>query len=221
MNISPFIFIGLAIIIYLYFKLKSNSIYDEDFIRKHAKPFFEIENNGFKIHRPGNPESSVFLWNDIVSADLKDNKQLIFYLNNGQHITFSRKEFPQSWEVLLLSIPTKLQNEKIKQLAKEIKSHLTTCPICGKIAVLNGSCLYCGAEPEDYKKDFEYQELKTEAEKQKFYQAYLKEEQTFWFAPENPLDEINFYLKDSLFDIDPHWKPVVTKEELRKWSEEN
>jgi hypothetical protein len=93
-----------------------------------------------------------------------------------------------------------------------------TCDVCGFVSVDKETheCQMCVSKKWD-------DELMTGyADKEQ----YVKEEQLFWFATENSVEKVNFYLpegerNDDKFPKDKNWKPWVTEKEVIEYSKKD
>jgi hypothetical protein len=89
-------------------------------------------------------------------------------------------------------------------------SKLTTCKVCGFIALKETECLSCGCTT-----------WTTELEKNYAnYEEYVKENQLDIFATMEKDERFNeFKIPNKNFDFDAKWKPIVTKNEVLEYSE--
>ena len=111
--------------------------------------------------------------------------------------------------ISVLSIPLQSYSKKLKY---------DSCDVCGFVSVDRETheCQMCVSKKWD-------DELMTGyADKEQ----YVKEEQLLWFATENSVEKVNFYLpegerNDDKFPKDENWKPLVTEKEVIEYSRED
>ena len=86
---------------------------------------------------------------------------------------------------------------------------MTTCNICGSIAIDKNTCLDCGNSIYDNNIHLDY----------KGEEDYLKTEQLELFATMNKDEKFDgFYSDSSNFKIDSDWTPLITEKELIEYS---
>ena len=114
-----------------------------------------------------------------------------------------------NWYKLIRSIPTKFSDFDFDYIDKLFNA-LTTCEICGVIAINDNECLSCGSESYEYKK---HTDFKTQNE-------YIKSNQLELFAILDKGDKFEgFYEATDGFEIDKKWNPLITETELIEYSQ--
>ena len=89
-------------------------------------------------------------------------------------------------------------------------SKLTTCKVCGFIALNETKCLSCGCTSWTKELESNYAN----------YEEYVKENQLDFYATmekEEKFNDFKIFNKD--FEFDNKWKPIVTKNEVLEYSE--
>ena len=83
------------------------------------------------------------------------------------------------------------------------------CRTCGLKAVKDGECKECYSHDPSQELDEEYPN----------YEAYLREQQMERFSTFEKDEEFGDFKPESdFFEVDPDWKPIVTKEEVLDFS---
>lgn len=203
MNQIKFILISLLVIVLIggfYY------IYSINRIKKVVQnPIIEISTNiieinidkGFQIHNPKSKIRSEYKWSDFESIILTNEKKIDFKYNS-QIILELHKSKTNNWHEIILSIPKEikmnsaLESEKIK-----IKNQLSSCQICGRVAVFSNNCLNCGNLSVE-KHSLEYGKYQSSEE-------YIKENQEYWLRQENGEIDLNFD-EPNVFKRDENWK---------------
>lgn len=89
-------------------------------------------------------------------------------------------------------------------------SKLTTCKVCGFIALNKTECLSCGCTTWTKELETNYTN----------YEEYVKENQLDFYATMEKEEKFNdFKIFNKNFDYDTKWKPIVTKNEVLEYSE--
>jgi len=168
-----------------------------------------IDALGFTLEEKGSERK--ILWNDISSIRLAPKKELSIKFHSGKKIFISDKYV--NWFQLLKQIPkSKLYNNEILDYLAEVHARVKNCKICGRIAVENSTCLSCGSEVYNDSMKDEHGTLND----------YIREEQLFLFSLTDEEEKVDFLMDDECdFELDPDWKPIVTEEEVMKYSRDD
>jgi hypothetical protein len=107
-------------------------------------------------------------------------------------------------------MPASIANSD-KEYIEQIYTELSSCKVCGNIAVWQHQCNVCHSDQNDVKDNNPAVELEN-----------IKEEQLQLFATydENEAIDWEFHL-DAHFKRDPNWKLLVNEEEIMAFSREN
>jgi len=172
-----------------------------------AKIIGEITQTGF-TYGSIQAQNSI-TWIDVREVDIRtkifsEDKTLHFTLTNGKQISLDTSYL--NWHLLLKRIPEWIStSQELESFRTEIFSHLSSCKICGKVAVYHQKCLSCHNSV--------YEKIPTGTYANEA--AYIKDEQLFLFAPDAKGEPIDFYADDEDgFERDESWRPLVTQEEV-------
>ncbi len=162
-----------------------------------------VDMSGFTIIK--NDKQFSYSWMEFNDAAFDKTKQKL-RLKGRKNIAI--KKSLGNWYNLLKTIPRTfpgLDYNYIDGLFKDLQ----TCKVCGMIAANARECMYCASDVwrDELKSDYETEE------------KYIIENQLDEFATMDKTEKFgNFVLKDTFFKQDPHWKPLVTKEQVLEYS---
>jgi hypothetical protein len=149
------------------------------------------------------------LWEDVKSIQFSKSKDDVnIQLNNGEH--FHLPSDTSGLISLFKNMPASVVNSD-KEYIEQIYAELSSCKVCGNIAVWQHQCNVCHSDQNDVKDNNPAVEIEN-----------IKEEQLQLFATyeENEAIDWEFHL-DPHFKRDPNWKLLVTEEEIMAFSREN
>lgn len=149
------------------------------------------------------------LWADLKSIQFSKSKDDVnIQLNNGEH--FHLPSDTSGLVSLFKNMPASVANSD-KEYLEQIYAELSSCKVCGNIAVWQNQCNVCHSDQHDVKDNNPAVELEN-----------IKEEQLQLFATyeENEAIDWEFHL-DPHFKRDPNWKLLVNEEEIMAFSREN
>lgn len=186
----------LIIVINFIFKL-------ENLFSRYHQQIEDINSTGFKIIKGA--KSKQYYWRDIKWIKFDKNKFRIT-LRHTHKVVVDKKT--HHFYLLLKSIPSGF-NDFDYSYVNSFFSSLTTCIICGKIALHDSECLSCGCS--EWNKNHQKVFLdRTD---------YLKTNQLDVFATMEKSEKFSdFKINDICFDSDLGWTPMVTKEEVLEYS---
>lgn len=182
-------------------------IWTKDFIE--IRGIIKIDGRGFSIRFNDNVTRLTF--KEIHYFKLDTNNNLVIKPQRGNSITIEKEYF--NWYALLKKLPSsKLLDNQIPEFLNKTYKNLTTCKICGKIALSENECLSCRSDSFSKKSKADYL---TELE-------YIKEEQLELFCTDDEFEKVNLFLnEDDGFELDKTWKPIVTEQEVTEFSKKN
>lgn len=168
----------------------------------------KVNDQGFTLH--DNDKVNTYKWREIKGVSLEKEKTLVIRFYNRDHLLRIERKFLR-WHGLLKKIPPgKMVDTSISTYLDQLFAGLSTCKICGKIALYEEKCLSCGNPIYGQEQQAEF--LSEE--------AYIKEEQLDLFATDEPSEKVAFFPDDDDdgFEWDPEWRPVVTEREVIRFS---
>ena len=201
--------LGLSIIMIIFWVSELVEKHDIVLVPKDVfeqKEIEEMNSKGFSFVREGELEK--ILWKQIVEVDILDNEQthinptrrsLKFKLEKNR--TFLLEHDFTNWFQLIQLIPKYCKvSLSFKKYTEDLFSNLTTCEICGRIAVYNEECLSCGCGVYNSLVD---KQFKNKTDYIRYHQIGLinsYEGEEFSFFVDN----------DNVFKMDLDWAPIVS-----------
>ena len=167
------------------------------------KSITSITSKGFKLVKGS--KSTQYYWKDFHSGNIDSNLSKL-KLKGRTNITITTKF--GNYYGFIKRIPNGLKDLEY-QFIDTYFSDLKTCPVCGSIAVKNDKCLACSCVSWN-----------TEIAKQySTYNDYVKVNQSELFATMDRNEVFcDFKLKNTNFEIDNNWKPIVSRKEILEYS---
>ena len=163
-------------------------------------------NEGFSVKRGARTKK--YVWGDFTHVYLDDTFTKLF-LNGSKNVKISSNSL--QFYLLLRSLPTGYMGLDYSKI-KDFFEHLETCKICGSIAVRDEICLDCGCSVYDSELDQDY------ASENEF--IIDNQLNVFCVFEENePFHD--FKLEFIGFDLDPNWKPLVSKQDVLYYSKKH
>lgn len=171
--------------------------------------FLEIriqDENGFIVQELFGPKT--YKWSDFKRIEFRKELKEI-ELRGKKKVVLD--DYMNGYYLVLKKIPLELVGSYSLKIQTFFDS-LSTCEICGLVAVEEDACLSCFYDVWSE----ELKEYYTDKE------TYIKEGQLDVFSIEEPNQPFhNFETSVVGLDLDPNWKPRITKEEVLKYSAEN
>jgi len=171
--------------------------------RKYDSLQVDLDRDGFSMR--GLVGLRKYVWRDFTHAQIDDEiSTLILNGNKKIEITADSHQF----YLLLRSLPQGYAGLDYSKIT-EFFANLKPCKICGSIAVQDDACLECATPVYDPEFDVDFS---SEAE-------FIKDNQLSWFCLTD--EEVPFHdFKHEYdgFDLDPHWKPIVSKQDVLDYS---
>jgi hypothetical protein len=162
-----------------------------------------VDMSGFTIFK--NDKQFSYSWMEFNDAVFDNTKQKL-RLKGTRNIVI--KKSLGNWYKLLKTIPRTFPGLDYSYI-DGLFNDLQTCMVCGMVAANALECMYCASDiwSDDLKSEFESEE------------KYIIENQLDEFATMDKTEKFcNFILKDTFFNQDPNWKPLVTKEQVLEYS---
>jgi ribosomal protein L32 len=164
-----------------------------------------ISINGFEINHK-NKKTSIN-WKSLTSVEFNKKYTDLLINSNGKVQKIHKNAI--NWYKLIQSVPSSFDSFDYEYVNKLI-NRLTTCNICGSIAIDKKTCLDCGSSIFDNNIELDYNGE----------EEYLKAEQLELFATMNNDEKFDgFYSDSNNFKIDSDWTPLITEKELMEYSE--
>lgn len=164
-----------------------------------------ISTNGFKIKHKN--RKTIVSWQSLTSVKFNKDYTVLKINQNGKVQKIHKNAI--NWYKLIQSVPSSFDSFDFEYVNKLI-NRLTTCNVCGSIAVDDKTCLDCGHIMFDSNIQLDY---KSEEE-------YLKAEQLELFATMDKNEKFEgFYSDSNNFKTDSEWSPLITEDELMIYSE--
>jgi hypothetical protein len=164
------------------------------------------DNRGFIVQELLGPKT--YKWSDFKHVELRNELKEIELIGKKKKVL---EDFMNGYYLLLRKLPSGLAGSDSLKIQTFFDS-LSTCEICGLIAVEKDYCLSCSydvwsEELEEYFSDKD---------------TYIKKGQLDVFSIEKPNQPYHDFTTPTLgLDKDPNWNPKVTREEVLKYSAEN
>lgn len=171
--------------------------------------FLEVrveDENGFIVQELFGPKT--YKWSDFKRIEFRKELKEI-ELRGKKKVVL--EDHMNGYYLVLKKLPSELAGSYSLKIQTFFDS-LSTCEICGLVAVEEDACLSCFYDVWSE----ELKEYYTDKD------TYIKEGQLDVFSIEEPNQPFhNFKTSVAGLDNDPNWKPRITKEELLKYSAEN
>ena len=176
------------------------------FNRKIEEVEMDANNEGFRFKRGARTKN--YVWGDFTHGQI-DNEisTLILKGNKKIKITSNYHRFYR----LVRSLPkgyAGLDYSKISGFFENLKS----CKICGSLAVQDDACLDCGCSVYDRELDQDHASEN----------AFIMENQLDVFCVFDENEPFHDFKQEyNGFDLDPNWKPLVTKKDVLDYSKKH
>jgi hypothetical protein len=174
----------------------------ELFSKKHQR-VERVNKTGFRIVK-GTSVKQLY-WRDIQWINF-DNEKFRLILKEKRRIEIDKKT--QNLYLLLKSIPFGYKDFDYDYINSYF-SGLSTCVVCGLIALKDSKCLSCGCTTWTNELEKDYSN----------YEEYIKANQLEIFATMERNEKFSdFKIIDKNFEFDSNWSPLVTKTEVLEFS---
>ena len=184
-----------------------------------SKPLIGVEKkDNFSIFLTDGKTVLTTKWQDVKEVELlKEDSILVIKTIDGKEQRIDIDGY-LNWINLVKAVPEYIKTNDVFDLFRNnYFSDLTCCNICGKIAIKNEECLNCGSETYEKYRTFNFGG-KIDTLSVESHDEYIKKHQKFWFAIEDKNEKVDFYPNEYLFETCKDWKPLVTEEEVIKYS---
>jgi hypothetical protein len=172
--------------------------------------YFTIGEIGFNEEMESVFSDREVIWADVKSIQFSKSKEdVVIHLNNGEH--FHVPVDTSGLVSLFKNMPAGLNTPEQTVFIEQIYSELSSCKVCGNVAVWQNQCNVCHTDQDDVVNSDPKVELEN-----------IKEEQLQLFATyeeDEPIDW-EFHI-DPNFNRDPNWKLLVNEAEIIEFSREN
>jgi hypothetical protein len=172
--------------------------------------YFTIGEIGFNEEMESVFSDREVIWADVKSIQFSKSKEdVVIHLNNGEH--FHVPVDTSGLVSLFKNMPAGLNTPEQTVFIEQIYSELSSCKVCGNVAVWQNQCNVCHTDQDDVVNSDPKVELEN-----------IKEEQLQLFATyeeDEPIDW-EFHI-DPNFKRDPNWKLLVNEAEIIEFSREN
>lgn len=172
--------------------------------------YFTIGEIGFNEEMESVFSDREVQWSELKSIKFNPNKEdVVVTLNNGEH--FDVPVDTSGLVAFFKYVPAEMNDAEQTAYIEQIYSELSSCKVCGNIAVWQGQCNVCHTDQEDVTDGNPESEL-----------ALIKEEQLHLFATYEEDEPIDWeFHVDENFKRDPSWKLLVNEKEVIEFSKEN
>jgi hypothetical protein len=212
-NITPpfiqiiFWMTGAIAILYIWWSLNDKLPISKDLIGVRIHKF---TSSGFEILDLFT-NTTVVKWADVDNVYYTTNRNGIIIEFKKGH-AFQIYRLNKGWYQLGLEVPGYFTNFD-HNFVKNILMTAQPCPVCGHISLVADICAYC-----------HYSEWDSEFHKEEFgnRNKYIYQIQLEHFATFEEGDSVDFYPKEQeVFKFNREWKPMVSEDEVLKYSQLN
>lgn len=170
--------------------------------------FENVTDQGFVLEQKGNDRS--YDWSHLRSVKIKSLEDEVLTLVFSDY-TQTDVSVLTGFYSFLKRVPShKFMQQSDLNQRDHLFSNLSTCEVCGFIAVFEQECLNCRTslyDPDD--EDYSSKE------------EYIREEQLWWFSTDEPDEQVDFFPEEDEFARDQDWSPVISKQEILAYSKKH
>jgi hypothetical protein len=149
-------------------------------------------------------------WSDLKSVKFSKSKEDVVVTLKDEN-NFIIPSDTSGLIAFFKYLPAAYNDEEQTKYLNQIYSEMTSCKVCGNIAVWNNQCNVCHCDQDDVTSSDADEELNNViVEQLQLFATYEEGEPIDWDFP-----------NDTKFERNPNWKLLVTEKEILDFSREN